>query len=741
MSASKKIKDQSLLIVESPTKEKTLTKFLGKGFIVKSSFGHVQDLPKGKLGIDVDKNFEPTYEILPKAKKIIPALKKAAKESAHIYLATDYDREGESIAWHLADILKLPKDKIHRITFHEITRDAIQEAIKNPRKIDQNLVDAQVARRVLDRIVGYRLSPLLWEKVRRGLSAGRVQSVAVRLICEREEEIEKFKSQEYWSIEVELENTKESKRFPFFAQLVEWKGKKFEKLEIKTEDASGTIVDRLKIAAYNVENILLKQKKRSPYPPFMTSTLAQDASNRLGFSAKRTMSIAQSLYEGVQIGEDVVGLITYMRTDSLNVAKEAQSQAQEYVIKKFGKESLPPQIRFYKTKSKSAQEAHEAIRPTSVLREPEALKTSLNIDQFKLYDLIWRRFLASQMADALYDTVTAEILAKVENDSGHLRANGSTLKEAGFLQVYGVEIESDETSEGSQDKRLPFLYLEEALKNLGVHPEQHFTEPPPRYNEASLIKTLEQNGIGRPSTYAPIIDTIQTRNYVRLETKRFYPTELGVLVNKQLVEHFPEIVDKGFTAKIEEKLDLVAEGELAWTLVVGEFYKPFQKDLEAAKGAMKKVKLVPKDSGEICPLCKGKLLLRESRFGKYLSCENFPKCHHKVSLDVQGNKVVPLEGEEKCEKCGSPMTVKMSRRGKFLACSAYPNCRTTYSLDREGKKIVRPDPKKTKLKCEKCDRMLLLRVGKRGPFLACSGFPKCRNIKSAKTLDPSDILE
>lgn len=728
----------TLVIVESPTKEKTLSKFLGKGFIVKSTFGHLRDLPKKEFGVDVSKGFEPKYEILPRGNKIVPDLTKISQKCSKIYLATDYDREGESIAWHLVELLRPPKEKVHRITFHEITPEAIQSALKSPREIDQMLVHSQVARRVLDRIVGYRLSPLLWEKVRRGLSAGRVQSVAVKLICEREEEIEKFKKQEYWSIQVELENTQDSHRFPFLSQLVEWKKKKLEKLELGSEKEAKEIAEALKTCSYKVISVVFKQKKRSPSPPFMTSTLAQDASRRFGFSAKRTMGIAQSLYEGVAIEKSTVGLITYMRTDSFNVARSAQTEARNFIEKKFGKAMLPLKPRIYKTKSKSAQEAHEAIRPTSVFREPEKIKTFLNAEQFKLYDLIWKRFLASQMTDALYDTVSVEIEADLQSDpekkqAGVLRAGGSTLKDPGFLQVYAEANELDETKKETEEeaKKIPRLSKDETLKLLGVLPEQHFTEPPPRYNEASLIKILEQNGIGRPSTYAPIVDTILSRGYVRLQEKKFSPTELGKVVNQQLKQHFPEIVDTNFTARIEEKLDQIAEASIAWSSVVEEFYKPFEKDLNNAKKEMKKISVAPKDSGEICLICKGKLLLRESRYGQYLCCENFPKCNYKVSLDAQGKKIVPQASDEKCQKCGSPMAIKQGWRGKFLACTAYPKCRNIIGLDKAGNKIIRPEPQMTDKKCEKCNRPMLLRVGKRGPFLACSGFPKCRNTKKA----------
>ncbi len=720
----------SLVIVESPTKEKTLSRFLGKGYVVKSSYGHLRDLPKKSFGLDVKNHFEPMYEILTRGKKILPELKKLAAAAPMIYLATDYDREGESIAWHLSELLNAPEDRVQRITFHEITPDAIKDAIKSPRKIDRHLVDAQVARRALDRIVGYRLSPLLWEKIKRGLSAGRVQSVAVKLICEREAEIEKFNKQEYWSLTVELEKNK-GKHAPFMAHVIEWEGKKIEKLDISDEKTAKEISADLDSAAYAVRSVLPKERRRQPAPPFMTSTLAQDSSHKLGYSAKKTMSVAQTLYEGVEIDGNTVGLITYMRTDSLNIAAVAQKEALEYIEANYGKENLPPKPRIYKTKSKGAQEAHEAIRPTSVLRTPKSLKESLSPEQYRLYDLIWKRFVASQMAEAVYDTVTVEIDAKAAR-SGVLRATGSRVKNPGFLSVYGVDDDEEASADGKKEAKIPPLAAGEDLKKVQVVPEQHFTEPPPRFNEASLIKILEQYGIGRPSTYAPIVDTILSRGYVRLQERKFFPTELGQIVNKQLTQHFPDIVDTGFTAKIEEKLDEVAEGAHRWNQVVEEFYGPFEKDLKQAEAKMEKVNIQPKDSGEICPSDQGRMLIRESRFGKYLCCENFPKCNYKISLDLDGKKILPQVTDEKCHKCGSPMAVKIGRRGKFLACTAYPKCRNIIGLDKDGNKVIRPEPQMTDKKCHKCGSAMLLRVGKRGPFLACSAFPKCRNIQKAE---------
>lgn len=664
-----------LVIVESPTKEKTISKFLGKDFEVKSSYGHVRDLPKSKLGVDTENNFEPQYVTITKAKKLIPPLKKLAKEAKEVFLATDYDREGEAIAWHIQQILGVPPEKIKRITFHEITEEAIKGAVTKPRDIDISLVNSQQARRVLDRLVGYKLSPLLWRKIKRGLSAGRVQSVAVRLICDREEEISKFKPQEYWSLQAELKKTK-SQPPGFFANLISKGDKKIEKLDVKDKAASDAILKELEGAEYKVAKVEKKERKRSPFAPYSTSTMQMDASRRIGFSAAKTMMTAQGLYEGVPVGgEGNVGLITYMRTDSLNIAESAKKEAAKYIKEKLGAEFLPPKPRAYKTKSKGAQEAHEAIRPTSVFRTPEGMKQYLTPEQYKLYDLIWRRFMASQMADAVFDTVAVDITAR----DYVFRANGRTLKTAGFLEIYDVDENEEEAGENAET--LPVMAEGEKLDLLRLLPEQHFTEPPPRFNEASLIKALEEDGIGRPSTYAPIIQTILARNYVRLETRRFFPTKLGMVVNDVLKKHFSEIVDLKFTASIEEELDDVAENKIPWTQVVKEFYGPFMKDLALAETNLAYQKIEPEKTNEICP------------------------------------------------KCGKPMVIREGSRNRFLACSGFPECRTTFSLDKDGNKIVRPAPEMTDKKCEKCGSAMLKRWGKRGPFLACSGFPKCRNIK------------
>jgi len=711
-----------LVIVESPAKSKTISKMLGNNYIVKSSFGHIRDLPESKIGVDIEKDFKPTYVAMPKSKKTIADLKKAVGQVDHIYLATDFDREGEAIAWHLKEILKLSDKNTDRITFHEITESAIKDAVKNPRKIDMALVDSQQARRILDRLVGYKLSPLLWKKIRRGLSAGRVQSVAVMMICDREEEIAKFVPVEYWSIQAELQ--KEKKDTSFKANLVSKDGKKFDKLSIKNKQQADDILTELKTAKYTVSSIEKKERKRSPYPPYTTSTMQQDVSRRLGFSPSKTMMVAQKLYEGINIGtQGVVGLITYMRTDSLNVAKVAQTETLNFVEKEYGKTFLPKNPRFYKTKSKGAQEAHEAIRPTSVKRTPEMMKQYLTQDEYKLYNAIWQRFVASQMADAVYDTVSIDISA----NSYMFRATGSTLKFEGFMKVYYV------ADENEQEPKLPAVKEKDILDLIKLIPEQHFTEPPARYNEASLIKTLEEYGIGRPSTYAPTIKTILDRMYVRLENKKFYPTDLGIVVNKFLKENFKDVINYKFTADIEEEFDDIAENKLKWQDVLKKFYKPFEKHLTDAEGATKQ-KIEPKATNEVCPKCGKPMVIRDSRRGPFMACTGYPECKTTFSVDKDGNKVSnePEKTDEKCPKCGGTLLKKKGFRGPYLACEHYPECKTTFSLDKNGNKVIKPEPEKTDIKCEKCGSPMLKRMGKRGPFLTCSAFPKCRNLQWIK---------
>ncbi len=720
---------KSLVIVESPAKSKTISKMLGSDYIVKSSFGHIRDLPEKEIGVDIEKNFKPTYVAMPKSKKIIADLKKAVAEVGHVYLATDLDREGEAIAWHLKELLKLSDEKTDRITFHEITESAIKEAVKNPRKLDMALVDSQQARRILDRLVGYKLSPILWKKVRKGLSAGRVQSVAVMMICDREEEIEKFVPVEYWSIEAELQKDKE---MAFTANLISKDGKKFEKLAIKNKEQADNILKELETAQYKVDSVEKKERKRSPYPPYTTSTMQQDVSRKIGFSSSKTMSVAQKLYEGIQIGsQGVVGLITYMRTDSLNIAAVAQKEALSFIETSYGKNFVPSKPRFYKTKSKGAQEAHEAIRPTSVKRTPEMMKQYLTADEYKLYNAIWNRFVASQMADAVYDTVTIDIQA----NNYTFRATGSTLKFDGFMKVYSIQ------DEETKEPKLPVLEQNDNLNLIKIVPEQHFTEPPARYNEASLIKTLEEYGIGRPSTYAPTIKTILDRMYVRLDNKKFYPTDLGIVVNKFLKENFKDVINYEFTADIEEEFDDIAENKLKWQEVLKKFYTPFESHLTKAEGATRQ-KIAPKATNEVCPKCGKPMVIRESRRGPFMACSGYPECKTTFSVDKEGNKVSnePQQTEEKCPKCGGVMLKKMGFRGPYLACEHYPECKTTYSLDKNGNKVIKPEPEKTDIKCEKCGSPMLKRIGKRGPFLTCSAFPKCRNLQWVKTDSEGNII-
>ena len=721
---------KSLVIVESPAKSKTISKILGDDYIVKSSFGHIRDLPESKIGVDIEKNFKPTYVAMPKSKKVISDLKKAVEKVGHIYLATDLDREGEAIAWHLKELLKLSDNKTDRITFHEITESAIKEAVKNPRKIDMSLVDSQQARRILDRLVGYKLSPILWKKIKKGLSAGRVQSVAVMMICDREEEIEKFIPVEYWSIEAELQ--KDKKDISFKANLLSKDGKKIDKRAIKNKEQADLILKELENAQYKVASIEKKERKRSPYPPYTTSTMQQDISRRLGFSSSKTMSVAQKLYEGIQIGnQGVIGLITYMRTDSLNIAAVAQKEALNFIGTNYGKQFVPVKPRFYKTKSKGAQEAHEAIRPTSVKRTPEMVKQYLTTDEYKLYNAIWNRFVASQMADAVYDTVTIDIKA---NDY-IFRATGSTLKFNGFMKVYSIQ------DEETKEPKLPTLQQNDILNLINIIPEQHFTEPPARYNEASLIKTLEEYGIGRPSTYAPTIKTILDRMYVRLENKKFYPTDLGLIVNKFLKENFKDVINYKFTADIEEEFDDIAENKLKWQDVLKKFYTPFEKHLIQAEKVTRQ-KIEPKATNEICPKCGKPMVIRDSRRGPFMACTGYPECKTTFSVDKDGNKVSnePQKTEEKCPKCGGTMLKKMGFRGPYLACEHYPECKTTFSLDKNGNKVIKPEPEKTDIKCEKCGSPMLKRIGKRGPFLTCSAFPKCRNLQWVKTDSEGNII-
>ena len=700
---------KKLVIVESPAKARTLEKFLGKDFSVQACGGHVRDLPKKTLGVKVEKDFEPNYQLIKGKEKIIKGLKAAAQKAELVLLAPDPDREGEAIAWHLK-ILLGKNGKVKRIEFNEITKEAVSESVKHPREIDMARVNAQQARRILDRLVGYKISPLLWKKVRKGLSAGRVQSVAVRLICEREEQIKKFKPEEYWDIIASL-STQDKAEFP--ARLIAKGGQplgvrpKEKGKVIRSESEAKKIVKELEGAPYAVSKITRKEQKRHASPPFITSTLQQEASRKLGFSAKRTMVIAQKLYEGVDIrGEGRIGLITYMRTDSVRVAEEAERAARKYIGEAFGKEFLPSQPQRYR-KKKQAQDAHEAIRPTSVFRHPEKVKESLKPDELKLYDLIWKRFVACQMKSAVFDQTSVDISA-----SDYLfRATGSVLRFEGFIKVY-LESEDDE-EEKEKAGTLPALKESEELSLLSLSPEQHFTQPPPRYNEASLVKELEKRGIGRPSTYAPILSTVQERGYVEKEGRALKPTEIGIVTNGLLVKHFPRIMDIKFTAHMEDDLDDIVAEKMEWVEALKEFYEPFAKALAEAEVKMKKVKKEIKTK-EICPKCGKPLVIRQGRYGDFMACSGYPKCKFTKTLPEEESKA--LAGQEKCEKCGKPMTLKHSRYGDFLACTGYPKCRNIKSI-----------LKKIGAACPKCGGELVERRTRRGKvFYGCENYPKCK---------------
>lgn len=667
---------KALIIVESPAKTKTLKNFLGSGYSIEASMGHVRDLPKSKLGVDIEDNFKPEYVSIPERRDVIKKLKEAVKSADVVYLASDPDREGEAIAWHLREALKL--DSARRIQFNEITETAVKEALQNAHDINIDLVNAQQARRVLDRLVGYKLSPLLWRKIKRNLSAGRVQSVAVRLICDREREILAFVPVEYWSITATL--SPKEKEHLFDAKLIQRVG---EKLEIHNQREADDILKALEDAEYKVANVRKSEKRRNPSPPFITSTLQQEASRKLGYGARRTMMIAQQLYEGIELGEaGSVGLITYMRTDSTRVAKEAQEEAREYITANYGNSYIPEKPR--QVARKGAQDAHEAIRPTSVKRHPDEIKKYLNNDQYRLYKLIWQRFVASQMSPAVFDVVSVDISAV----DMLFRATGSTIKFQGFMKVYTEGKDDAKVVTDEEMPPLPELVTGQVLDLRKLNPEQHFTEPPPRYTEATLVKALEEKGIGRPSTYATIISTIQDRKYVDLTEKKFHPTELGFIVTDQLVKHFPEIMDVEFTAGVETKLDNVEEGNLDWVKLLSDFYGPFEKSLDAAQENMERVKIQPKESDVVCPNCGKKMLIREGRFGEFLGCAGYPEC--KTTMPI--TKPVDV----KCPLCGEGDIVeKKSRKGKiFYGCNRYPEC-TFVSWD-----------KPTNKHCPKCNGLL-----------------------------------
>jgi DNA topoisomerase I len=717
---------KTLVVVESPAKAKTIEKYLGGEYAVRASYGHIRDLPKSDLGVDVDNGFEVTYEVPDDSKKHVAALRKARKGAEGLILATDYDREGEAIAYHVASLLDADPAQAQRVTFTEITRDAILEAFQNPREIDLKLFDAQEARRVLDRLVGYKISPLLWRRVQPGLSAGRVQSVALRLIVERERDIRAFTPVEYWSVDVRL--TPEEQEQPFLARLVTIPDGKLaaspdkKGVLLSAEADAATHVERLQRAAYRVTKVEAKERKEGPRPPFKTSTLQQEAARKLGFGARKTMSTAQRLYEGVDLpGEGTIGLITYMRTDSLSIAESALREIGELVRTEFGPEYALAEPRRFKTRSRNAQEAHEAIRPTSVLRTPERVAASLERDQLRLYTLIWQRTVATQMAQARFNQVGVDVEATASTARYHLRATGRTMIFDGHLRVY---IESRDDASGEDDeRRLPELSAEQALRMLEVLPEQHFTQPPPRFTEASLVKTLEELGIGRPSTYASIISTIQDRGYVRLEDRRFFPNDVGEVVTDKLVEHFPDIINVNFTAEMEEDLDEIAEGDLERVQVLREFYVPFSEALERAE---EKFERYVEDLDEECPRCleegrapPGRLQKRLGRYGFFIGCTRFAEedggCKYIRNLDGQ-ERPEPEMLDEMCPECGRPLQRRFGRFGPFIGCSGYPECRY----------IKKEPPKSTGVTCPQCSQgEIVERRTRFGIMYGCERYPDC----------------
>ncbi|MCC6444562.1 MAG: type I DNA topoisomerase [Armatimonadetes bacterium] len=694
---------KSLIIVESPAKTKTLKRFLGRDFQVLASMGHVRDLPKSKLGVDIENDFTPSYTNIRERLQTLKELKKAVEGAKQVYLASDPDREGEAIAWHLSQALKLEHPL--RIEFNEITESAVRSALARPRQIDLPRVNAQQARRVLDRLVGYKLSPLLWKKVQRNLSAGRVQSVAVRLICEREREIQAFAPVEYWSLTARL--TPQTSVSPFEARLIERRG---EKIELHNQAEAEAVIHALKEASYAVRKIRQRQQKRNAAPPFITSTLQQEAARKLGFSARRTMSLAQQLYEGVELGADGhIGLITYMRTDSVRVASEAQAEAREFIQETYGESYVPAQPRQFRSRGK-VQDAHEAIRPTSIRRRPESVEAFLDRDQLRLYRLIWQRFVASQMEPAVYDIVTVDIAAL----DYLFRAVGSTLKFPGFTIVYTEGRDEQQPESDEDNPALPRLSEGESLDLLALTPRQHFTEPPPRYTEPTLVKALEEKGIGRPSTYATILSTILERGYVEMADKKFHPTELGFVVTDMLVKHFPNIMDVQFTAGVEDHLDDIEEGSLDWIQLLRDFYAPFEETLNRAQNEIEAVKVAPKETDIPCPNCGKNMVIRRSRFGEFLGCSGYPECKTILKHEKDAGIPCPKEG---CS--GRIMERKSKKKRTFYGCTRYPEC-DFVSWDKPLDRA-----------CPDCGAYLVEKKG-RSPAIACSS-PACAYRESVQT--------
>lgn len=718
----------NLVIVESPAKAKTIKKYLGKGYQVLASYGHVRDLIPKTGAVDTEQDFAMKYDMIERNAKHVDAIAKALKSADSLLLATDPDREGEAISWHICEMMKekkVLKDKeVKRVVFYEITKNAVKAAVDNPREISMDLVNAQQARRALDYLVGFTLSPLLWKKVRPGLSAGRVQSPALRLICERELEIEKFEPREYWSI---LADTQAEKQ-PFNAKLVEFNSEKVEQFTItdeKTATATKQTLTKASGGKLIVSKVDKKQRKRNPAPPFITSTLQQEAARKLGFTASRTMKLAQQLYEGIDIGEGSIGLITYMRTDSVNMSADAVNDIREFIGERYGKDNVPDEPRVFKTKSKNAQEAHEAIRPTSEKRIPEEIKVKLTDEQFKLYDLVWKRAVASQMIHATIDTVAIDLAC---GEGNRLRANGSTIANPGFIKVYQEGVDDAKQDDGD-GKMLPPLKEGQELPLDEIHCNQHFTEPPPRFSEASLIKSLEEFGIGRPSTYASIIYTLKNREYVELEKKRFTPTDVGRIVNKFLTEYFTQYVDYGFTANLEDTLDAVSRGENEWVPVLKEFWSPFKNLVEKIDETVQRSDVTHEKMDEDCPECGKPLSIRLGRNGRFIGCTGYPECPYTRSMDgEEQSEPEVVEGRE-CPDCQSNLVIKVGRYGKFIGCSSYPNC-----------KFIEPlvKPKETGVTCPQCNEgEMLQRRSRRGKmFYSCARYPDC---KYATWTEPVDI--
>ena len=712
--------EKKLVIVESPAKAKTIKKYLGKGYQVLASYGHVRDLLPKQGAVDTANDFSMKYELIGRNAKHIDAICKAMKSADVLMLAPDPDREGEAIAWNVAYILKerklLENKQVHRVVFHEITKTAVQDAVDNPREIAMDLVHAQQARRALDYLVGFNLSPLLWKKIRRGLSAGRVQSPALRLIVERELEIEKFDAREYWTIESDLNQQGQK----VVAKLVEYNGEKLEQFTVTEEKQSTKIIADLEKQAngkLTVSKIDKKQRKRNPAAPFITSTLQQEAARKLGFTAQRTMRTAQNLYEGIDIGTGSVGLITYMRTDSVTLATEATTEIRDLIAKRYGKENLPADVRVFKTKSKNAQEAHEAIRPTAAKRRPEEIKDYLTTDQFKLYDLIWKRTIACQMIPATINTVAIDM--ECGKPGNRFRANGSTIANPGFMAVY-LEGTDDNKANDNDEKLLPEFKEGQSVELTQIRGLQHFTEPPPRYSEASLIKSLEEYGIGRPSTYASIISTLQNRDYVTLDKKRFYPTDVGRVVIKFLTEYFTKYVDYDFTADLENELDAVAEGKMEWVPLLRKFWQPFTDLIHKIDETVQRSDVTQEKLDENCPECEKPLSIRLGRTGRFIGCTAFPECSYTRSLNDDGDDTDAAEiiGDRKCPNDKADLVVKHGPYGKFIGCSNYPNC-----------KFIEPlvKPRDTEVACPKCSKGTILeRKSRRGKiFFSCDKYPDC----------------